>query len=161
VDNMEHEVILEVAEACIFRATTHHSDGVDVFIALKKADDVSGARVCQTSKHPGPVPRQSIFCLLQPGRYSLIFFADYPLGGLHPCSDFFVQSGVAPRRRGCHQEVHPRCDRPHLLDRRPPRRGSRHHAEVEGHQGADQLPADREHGERLERGRHRHRRDGA
>ncbi|CAE8637080.1 unnamed protein product [Polarella glacialis] len=94
VEDMEHDIEIEVSEACVFRATTHHSDGVDVFVALMQKD--SSTRVCQTMKHPGPVPRQTIFCILQPGSYKLTFFAEYPLGGLHPCSDFFAQVALRP-----------------------------------------------------------------
>merc|ERR1719230_357825 len=53
-------------------------------------------RMCQAVKHPGPVPRQTIFCKLDPGTYTLTVFADYPLGGLHPCSDFFAQVAIRP-----------------------------------------------------------------
>jgi len=98
VQDMEHEIMLEVSEACIFRATTHHSDGVDIRLKLtmETAEGQEKRQVCKSIKHPGPVPRQSIFCLLQPGRYSLTFYAQYPLGGLHPCSDFFAQVGLRP-----------------------------------------------------------------
>eukprot|EP00435_Cladocopium_sp_Y103_P003413 s4476_g1.t1 len=71
VEDMEHEITLE---------------------ASISAD----SRQCKSIKHPGPVPRQSVFCLLQPGTYSLTFYAEYPLGGLHPCSDFFAQVGLRP-----------------------------------------------------------------
>eukprot|EP00929_Paragymnodinium_shiwhaense_P103616 TRINITY_DN67243_c0_g1_i1.p1 TRINITY_DN67243_c0_g1~~TRINITY_DN67243_c0_g1_i1.p1 ORF type:complete len:2048 (-),score=333.28 TRINITY_DN67243_c0_g1_i1:102-6245(-) len=94
VADMEHKVQVEISEPVIFRATTHHSDGVDVFIILTKRD--SSKRICKATKHPGPVPRQSIFCYLEPGSYDLTFFADYPLGGLHPCGEFFAQVAVRP-----------------------------------------------------------------
>lgn len=94
VADMEHKIELEVTEPSIFRATTHHSDGVDVFVALSKRG--SSRRVCKAIKHPGPVPRQSIFCYLEPGSYDLTFFADYPLGGIHPCGDFFAQIAIRP-----------------------------------------------------------------
>jgi len=94
VEDMEHEITVEISEPSLFRATTHHSEGVDVFVALKDASMTN--RVCKTVTHPGPVRRQTIFCRLEPGKYTLIFFAEYPLGGLHPCHDFFAQVGVRP-----------------------------------------------------------------
>lgn len=98
VTNMEHVVTLEVAERSMFRATTHHSDGVDVFIKLRAPEKENKLKnlACRPVKHPGPVPRQTIFCVLSPGTYKLTFFADYPLGGLHPCSDFFAQMAIKP-----------------------------------------------------------------
>jgi hypothetical protein len=95
ISDMEHTIELTVSEASIFRATTHHSDSVDVHVALTATNDVT-QRVCKTLKHPGPVPRQTIFCRLDAGVYHLKFFADYPLGGLHPCSDFFAQISLKP-----------------------------------------------------------------
>ncbi|CAK9056427.1 unnamed protein product [Durusdinium trenchii] len=56
VEDMEHEMTIEVGTAPIWQS-------------------------CKSIKHPGPVPRQSIFCLVQPGTYSLTFYAEYPLGG--------------------------------------------------------------------------------
>lgn len=94
ISDMEHQIEVVVTEQCIFRATTHHSDGVDVFLALQRKGDQ--ARACAAFKHPGPVPRQTIFCRLEPGTYVLTVFADYPLGGLHPCSDFFMQVALRP-----------------------------------------------------------------
>jgi len=94
VSDMEHKIQLVISEQSILRATTHHSDGVDVFLALTREGETQ--RACAAVKHPGPVPRQTIFCRLDPGTYTLTFFADYPLGGLHPCSDFFAQIAVRP-----------------------------------------------------------------
>jgi len=94
VNDLEHAVEVEVSEPSVFRATTHQSDGVDVFIALAKKGESS--RVCKTIKHPGQVPRQTIFCILAPGSYTLTFFAEYPLGGIHPCSDFWAQVALRP-----------------------------------------------------------------
>eukprot|EP00746_Dinoflagellata_sp_MGD_P074024 gnl/MRDRNA2_/MRDRNA2_29958_c0_seq1.p1 gnl/MRDRNA2_/MRDRNA2_29958_c0~~gnl/MRDRNA2_/MRDRNA2_29958_c0_seq1.p1 ORF type:complete len:1710 (+),score=336.57 gnl/MRDRNA2_/MRDRNA2_29958_c0_seq1:304-5130(+) len=95
ISDMEHTIEVTVTEASIFRATTHHSDSVDVHVALTATNDVT-QRLCKTLKHPGPVPRQTIFCRLDAGTYHLKFFADYPLGGLHPCSDFFAQISLKP-----------------------------------------------------------------
>lgn len=94
VSDMEHRVIVQVQERSVFRATTHHSDGVDVYLRLDSKDGKQSA--CRSVKHPGPVPRQTVFCILEPGEYHLTFFADYPLGGLHPCSDFFAQMALKP-----------------------------------------------------------------
>lgn len=96
VEDMEHNLDIDISEPCVFRASTHHSDGVDVSMRFSVQGDDSGKSQCQTIKHPGPVPRITIFCLLQPGKYVLTFFADYPLGGLHPCSDFFAQVSLRP-----------------------------------------------------------------
>ena len=94
VSDMEHKIEIVIEEPSIFRATTHHSDGVDVFLALTEKGQQR--RACQVVRHPGPVPRQTIFCQLQPGTYTLTVFADFPLGGLHPCSDFFAQLAIRP-----------------------------------------------------------------
>mmetsp|Transcript_16763 Transcript_16763/g.38787 ORF Transcript_16763/g.38787 Transcript_16763/m.38787 type:complete len:1807 (+) Transcript_16763:74-5494(+) len=94
VEDMEHDIELVLAEPSIIRATTHHAEGVDVFLALQ--DPKTHTRVCKTVGHPGPAKRQTIFCRLDPGTYTLTFFAEYPLGGLHPCGDFFAQVSVRP-----------------------------------------------------------------
>jgi hypothetical protein len=94
ISDMEHKIEIVIEEPSIFRATTHHSDGVDVFLALTEKGQQR--RACQVVRHPGPVPRQTIFCQLQPGTYTLTVFADFPLGGLHPCSDFFAQLAIRP-----------------------------------------------------------------
>lgn len=99
VSDMHHEISMSIRETVLFRATTHHSEGVDVFLGLRRVDALIGADLtttCKPLKHPGPVPRQTIFCQLVPGEYVLTFFADYPLGGLHPCNDFFAQVALRP-----------------------------------------------------------------
>ncbi len=40
--------------------------------------------------------RQTVFCTLKPGKYTLNLFAEYPLGGLHPCDSFFLQLALKP-----------------------------------------------------------------
>eukprot|EP00931_Biecheleriopsis_adriatica_P047865 TRINITY_DN27623_c0_g1_i1.p1 TRINITY_DN27623_c0_g1~~TRINITY_DN27623_c0_g1_i1.p1 ORF type:complete len:1920 (-),score=347.57 TRINITY_DN27623_c0_g1_i1:48-5807(-) len=102
VEDMEHRISLDISEPCTFRATTHHSDGVDIHMRLTRPQVEE--QICKTSKHPGPVPRQTIFCLLEPGSYTLTFFAEYPLGGLHPCSDFFAQVALRPTALGDRQK---------------------------------------------------------
>ena len=54
---------------------------------------------CKPVKHPGHSnsrPKYSLFCRLNPGKYTLKFFAYYTLGGLHPCQYFQAQFALKP-----------------------------------------------------------------
>ncbi|CEM11840.1 unnamed protein product [Vitrella brassicaformis CCMP3155] len=96
LEEMKHVVTLDVREPSLFRVTTHKSS-VDLRIILTTLDAPPRVIAPPVRMHAlGGTNDQTIHTPLPPGKYGLGFFADYPLGGLHPCDGFFVQVALKP-----------------------------------------------------------------
>jgi len=92
---LSHKISLEVTENSLFRFSAYKGSSIGVRVSFTSAIDLTDA-VCKTVHMSGISSRQTVFCTLKPGKYTLNLFAEYPLGGLHPCDSFFLQLALKP-----------------------------------------------------------------